>query len=176
MPFCDESKAKASYMQMRTSLCFLCYTKRDKRASIRVDNATYNLLFFFFSFLFSLRFSIVNTNLFREPDRFVFVTLSQTHPCTQATEFNYSILNFSLSKLLFIKRWLDHNKKKTSLTTRPLWTTYIIQLLFPKKPLIRVQHSNHESQSLTTKFKQPFRAYPPFLKPSPRPMPRRTTQ
>src|SRR5450432_481119 len=129
---------------MRTSLCFLYYTKRDKRASIRVDNATCNLLFFFFSFLLSLRFSIVNTNLFREPSHFVFVTLSQTHPCTQATEFNCSILNFSLSKLLFIKRWLDHNKKKT-LTTRPLWTTYMIQLLFPKKPLIRAQHSNHES-------------------------------
>src|SRR5450432_2789627 len=129
---------------MRTSLCFLCYTKRDERASIRVDNAFYNLLFFS-SFLFSLRFSIVNTNLFREPSHFVFVTLSQTPPCTQATKFNYSILNFSLSKPLFIKRWLDHNKKKTSLTTRPLWTMHTMQPLFPKKPLIRAQHSNHES-------------------------------
>jgi len=32
------------------------------------------------------------------------VTLSQTHPCTQAIKFNYSILNFSLSRLLFIKK------------------------------------------------------------------------
>src|SRR5450432_470974 len=90
------------HVRMYTSLCFLCYTKR--RASIRVDNVTCNLLFFLFSFLLSLRFLIVNTNLFREPSHFVFMTLSQTHPCTQATEFNYSILNFSLSKLLFIKR------------------------------------------------------------------------
>src|SRR5450432_4365028 len=67
---CDETKAKVAYMldcmlayvldcmlacmldshvRMCTSLCFLCYTKR--RASIRVDNATCNLLFFslFFS-------------------------------------------------------------------------------------------------------------------------------
>src|SRR5450432_1658685 len=60
-----------SHVRMCTSLCFLCYTKR--RASIRVDNATCNLLFF--SLFFSpLRFSIVNTNLFREHDHFVLVT------------------------------------------------------------------------------------------------------
>src|SRR5450432_162098 len=80
---------------MRTLLCFLCYTKRDKRASIRIDNATCNLLFFFFSFLFSLRFSIVNTNLFREPDRFVFVILLGSSPTLALLYLYIIVLPFS---------------------------------------------------------------------------------
>src|SRR5450432_864010 len=140
---------------MRTSLCFLCYTKRDKRASIRVDNATCNLLFFFFSFLFSLRFSIVNTNLFREPSHFVFVTLSQTHPCTQATEFNYSILNFSLSKPLFIKKMArSQQEEDVSDNESPLDythdTTTISQEASYKSTTFKPRKSVIDNQTKTT--------------------------